>query len=571
MLARLLSSACVIALLPQVALAGAVCVDRTLLDDPTETDGRGVLRRQLEGGAHPKSDPPIEEIRPGVFVVRDFVRTPDGLQGGQNFCDDNGNPKPGSLPLLSVTDLEVQDPSFQIGHVCDPGQSTDGSIGFPTIDQPIGTIGGTTSSQLSGGASGPPLLTTIEISNNQAEEFIRRRREAMLQPLQPIATPVDDQPGSAPQQTAAQQKKVSSKKKKKAGQASRPGEPKPIILDPGYDVATYGPERSPMYGAWAQLYVDYERHKNLAPGSVDNPTRTQTTFGQIGGFDFRLPKSAFFGSNAKLGFLAGNNRTRSTFSDTPNVSSALHRVGGGFVGGYFTLQRGGFALDTMVKADFFERRQRAVIRRTRTTTTTAIETTEEVTCDDGQVLLIDPTDDLRTTSTRTRTTPAETDVETVRELTTGKVSEHNYTIGSNVSYRFDLRGGRWIEPVAGIRFTYTDFGSGAFALNLRDGEVLRVQGGLRIGSSRRVPGYILSTSLLGMIYSDVHIEGFTLTETGLTSTVTSVDEGKLRGLGRLVGKLDNGRGLSYTAQVEVRGGKDVIGVGGRLGFRYVWQ
>ena len=157
------------------------------------------------------------------------------------------------------------------------------------------------------------------------------------------------------------------------------------------------------------------------------------------------------------------------------------------------------------------------------------------------------------------------------QLINGEVPEHNYTVSSNAYYRFELGGGRWFEPTAGIRFTYTDFGRDAFALDLQDGRVLRLQAGARIGSSWDVGSrYTFAASLLGLVYSDVWVDGFTLVDTGFVSTVSNVDEGKLRGLGQINLKLDNGRGVSYGAEVAVRGGEDVWGVGGRLGVRYEW-
>ena len=153
---------------------------------------------------------------------------------------------------------------------------------------------------------------------------------------------------------------------------------------------------------------------------------------------------------------------------------------------------------------------------------------------------------------------------------TGDVSENNFTAATNFSYRFDLSGGYWLEPLVGVRYTYTDFGSGAEALDLTDGQVLRVQGSLRLGTAQPWQGYTLGTSVLGMLYSDVIVTGYMQSDGGFTSTVSNTDEGKLRGLAQLVLILEDQRGLSYSAQVDVRGGEDLIGVGGRLGVRYRW-
>ena len=56
-----------------------------------------------------------------------------------------------------------------------------------------------------------------------------------------------------------------------------------------------------------------------------------------------------------------------------------------------------------------------------------------------------------------------------------------YTVGGNVYYRFELGDGVWLEPVAGVRYSYTDFSSNASLYGLTNGELFRVQGGTRIG------------------------------------------------------------------------------------------
>ena len=310
-------------------------------------------------------------------------------------------------------------------------------------------------------------------------------------------------------------------------------------------------ETASSNGTWAQVYGDYERHSNLAPGSIDNPTRTQKTFGQIAGLDttYRRGNEAL-----QLGILGGHSETRSRFTDTPNVMSARQEQDGGFIGAYGSYQLGRFAIDGLAKADFFQHSQRAVLRRTRQDIISCPPESDPT----ATVLLIDPGTPL------TKEVP-------FNQLRNGQVPEHNYTVSSNAYYRYDLGGNSWFEPTAGIRFTYTDFGRDAFALDLQDGRVLRLQAGARIGSSWDVGSrYTFAASLLGLVYSDVWVDGFTLVDTGFVSTVSNVDEGKLRGLGQINLKLDNGRGVSYGAEVAVRGGEDVWGVGGRLGVRYEW-
>jgi Autotransporter beta-domain len=364
------------------------------------------------------------------------------------------------------------------------------------------------------GGSGPPTLMTVNVSNSQAEELIRQRR------------------ARASRQSGA----VASL-------------PKPVYLTGGSElspgavqyVGAYGAtipySSTSAAGAWFQVYGDYERHSNLAPGTPDNTTREQTTFGQIAGID----TTYFRGTEIlQLGFLAGHNDTRSKFRDTENIKNASQADEGGFIGGYATYQVGRFAVEGLIKADLFQHTERATVKK-------------QVACEGTDVLIVDSDADLQTAAPRK-----------------GEVSENNFTAATNFSYRFDLSGGYWLEPLVGVRYTYTDFGSGADALDLTDGQVLRVQGGLRLGTAQPWQGYTLGTSVLGMLYSDVLVTGYMQSDGGFTSTGSKTDEGKLRGLAQLVLTLEDQRGLSYSAQVEVRGGEDLIGVGGRLGVRYRW-
>jgi len=94
---------------------------------------------------------------------------------------------------------------------------------------------------------------------------------------------------------------------------------------------------------------------------------------------------------------------------------------------------------------------------------------------------------------------------------------------------------------------------------------------LRFGSSVLLDrGQQLTTVLTGLLYSDVIVDGYIANSSGLPPSVAEVDEGKLRVLGMLQSKLDLPNGLSYYDQVEVRGGEDVIGFGGKLGIRTEW-
>lgn len=444
------------------------------------------------------------------------------------------------------------------------GQSANASSALASSVPGLAT-GGAISTSLASASVGPPSLTSVEISNDHAEELLRQRRLAAQQvpaeSNQGSPAPAGQTPGAVQgpsRQTAPQQRPAAAPVPRSVNDTTAGAR---VPNESGDPIA-------PNKGAWAQAYVDYERHRNLSPGSVDNPTRTQRTFGQIAGLDVTYTRREGRGvETLQLGLLGGHNSARSDFSDTANVRDASQTEEGGFLGTYATYQVERFALEVIGKADFFQHTQRAIVLTTETVEVAPSTRIDPVTCPEGQILLLDRESD----KTVTVQIPGSSTQRQIDRLKAGEVSEHNYTLAGNLSYRFDLTDRAWFEPTFGARFTYTDFGADAWSLDLQDGRVLRAQAGARIGSSWQLGDLrVFSASLLGLAYSDVWVDGFTLVNSGFTSTVSNVDEGKLRGLAQLSLRLENGRGTSYGAEIAARGGEDLWGVGGRIGVRYEW-
>src|SRR5262245_37717621 len=65
----------------------------------------------------------------------------------------------------------------------------------------------------------------------------------------------------------------------------------------------------------------------------------------------------------------------------------------------------------------------------------------------------------------------------------GSVNLLNSTVVGNLNYRFDLYPNFWMEPTVGFAYTNSSYGSGAAQLGLADGNLVRVQGGARFGTS----------------------------------------------------------------------------------------
>jgi hypothetical protein len=144
-----------------------------------------------------------------------------------------------------------------------------------------------------------------------------------------------------------------------------------------------------------------------------------------------------------------------------------------------------------------------------------------------------------------------------------------YTTAANINYKFDVGGG-WIEPTAGAIYTVTRWDNVMSAL---DGHTVRVQGGVRFGQSFSYGAVTIEPTLLGLLYSDVVIEGGNINNVGVPLAPT--DEGKLFEQASLKLNFDFGSGLSTSIEGEVRHGSldhgaEVVGAAGRVGLRYRW-
>lgn len=308
---------------------------------------------------------------------------------------------------------------------------------------------------------------------------------------------------------------------------------------------------TPRYGTWAEGYADFERHTNVTPGV----TRNQTSYGMAAGFDRTFLHSGWAQSGFQIGVFGGYNDTRSTFSPrttaetrnialddgtspatavTVNTFDTESESNGGFVGAYTTYFQGPLSGDLSIKADFFDFTQRA---------------TEFITAPapcGGTPVLLGP------------------------NFLDNSTSETNIIFAGNANWRMPLHSGFWFEPTAGFRLTLTRYGDNAAAIGLDDGSAFRLQAGARVGRSWLESNRLWTFSVAGLLYSDVEVDGYLLTTAALPSGTAEVDEGKLRALGQLNLKIDFLDGTSLYSRVEVRGGEDVIGVGGKLGARVEW-
>ncbi len=156
---------------------------------------------------------------------------------------------------------------------------------------------------------------------------------------------------------------------------------------------------------------------------------------------------------------------------------------------------------------------------------------------------------------------------------TGRFGLTNTTLAGNLVYRLILDPSLWVEPTVGALYTHSAYGDGAAGFGLDDADLVRVQGGARVGMPTRIDARtVMTTTLTGLAYSDVLVAGgFVPGAAFLASNLLAeADQGQVRGRGVVAVTLDYGNRVGSFVQVEARGGKGLFGAGGRAGVRIVW-
>jgi Autotransporter beta-domain len=331
------------------------------------------------------------------------------------------------------------------------------------------------------------------------------------------------------------------------------------------------------FGTWTQVYGDYQKRDAAGPGILNccvvnnipfngnqpnlalNIDSRTSTVGFVAGAD--LTTQGLFS-----GFIAGVTagytwsemklNTSATSIDQPAVGTGVSHlratVSGPTVGAYATYFSEGFSTDVAVKFDFL----------------TVNETFNDL---------------LATTQGKAGDNlppPA-----FIAISGAGSVNLLNGTVVGNLNYRFDLYPNFWIEPTVGVAYTHSSYGSGAAQLGLANGNLVRLQGGARFGTSILLSNGVLMTPILtGLAYNDVVVQGgvlpgFAFQFSGAGSVnpllqgnnlLAQSDQGFMRGQGIFALNFDFGYGMSSFVQGDVYGGAHLFGAGGRAGIRYQW-
>jgi hypothetical protein len=145
----------------------------------------------------------------------------------------------------------------------------------------------------------------------------------------------------------------------------------------------------------------------------------------------------------------------------------------------------------------------------------------------------------------------------------------SYSAAGDLNYRFDVNFASFIEPTFGMSYVHTD--SDMHVLGIIHGDVVRVQGGARFGTTWFWNYVTVLATLKTLAYSNVSVTGVNVSSiapAGLgPSFTTSTDQGKLRG--EVEGSLNFQLGYGYSTLVlgSVRFGSEYLAAGGKVGLR----
>src|SRR5215468_1251449 len=290
-------------------------------------------------------------------------------------------------------------------------------------------------------------------------------------------------------------------------------------------------EPAVRFGTWTQVFGDYQKRDAAGPGiltccggsppipfggnqpnlalNIDSRTSTVgfvagadlTTQGLFSGFIAGVT-AGYTWSEMKLNTSATALQTTGVPPGAvgTGVSQLRATVSGPTVGAYATYFSAGFSTDVTAKFDFL----------------TVNETFNDL---------------LATTTGQAQGVQA-----FLPFAGAGSVNLLNSTVIGNLNYRFDLYPNFWIEPTVGFAYTHSSYGSGAAQLGLADGNLVRVQGGARFGTSILLNNGVLMTPILtGLAYNDVVVQGGVLPVFAFqgNNLLAQSDQGFMRGQGIL--------------------------------------
>ncbi len=263
-----------------------------------------------------------------------------------------------------------------------------------------------------------------------------------------------------------------------------------------YDVAPSSETANPVWGAWVQGLGEWEHDDPLSESDIGH---FNTTYTAQGGVDHTQQGVISADDALVLGVVSSWTSTHVSYDNTPTT---MDLVGPG-VGVYSEYVKGGFSTDLTAKLDFLQMGQ-----------------------DFGGA------------------------------APNVSIGITNAGVSGNAQYKFTGTGNDFVEPTMGFTLTHTGFASGAAALGLEDAYTVRLQAGVRLGTTWDAGNNIsVDASLKGLVYGDAIAQGTSITgapATTLTSSISPSDEGLVRGEldPELCFNLADGYSVSLSGQLQ---------------------
>jgi len=462
-------------------------------------------------------------------------------------------------------------PASAGGFAVDNGACTNGQTGSfsgaALASQALSSLSQTATQETTQSTATSVTNRRNEEEQRCAEGFTRvdgdcRRVPPPVAETEPVAPPAVPSVRPAPREAAPRKAAVTAIPHGEAHAAPARGAVLPERLPPAPVPVPIEP--AARFGAWTQVYGDYEKRNATSPANVlccviNNDfsalplsVNVQSRTGTVGfqaGLDLTTRGLIFNNDGLIAGALVGylsSDLTLNSAGLSSDFSKALNEfahlranLSGPTLGLYATYFDNGFSADFLFKVDILHLNE------------TFQDSLAFCACIDG--------------------IPGQSSIVPISG--NGSVNLVNSTLAGNLNYRFPVTPSLWIEPTVGAQYTLTSYGSDAGSLGLSDGSLVRVQGGARVGMPVWLNSHtLMTTTVTGLAYSDVLVSGGFIPGAGFAAgnILAQADQGQVRGRGVVAATLDYGNGVISFIQGEVRGGQGLIGAGGRAGIRIVW-
>lgn len=273
---------------------------------------------------------------------------------------------------------------------------------------------------------------------------------------------------------------------------------------------SYGAAPLPiLYSFWGLGSIDREHRSGSVAGfDIGRSTRT---YGGIGGGDAIIRGVRTSSDALVLGFFVGDTQSRTTAH-----TGAISKVQGPSAGFYAAYVDGGLSADATIKGDFFDVDQSAPGGFARA------------------------------------------------------LGMNNYSYLMNFNNKIRLGGEWWIEETVGTSITRSVWNSSSKAQNFINGQEIRLQGGVRTGTSVKWNEITVEPTLTTLLYTPIEQHVASAVPIAGAPIVLS-DQGRI--FGQAIGKLNFvlASYLSSYVEGEVRGTSGVLAGAGRLGLRYTFH